>query len=317
MDIQTRYCTEDVAPKDRFAFWRESVCDSYVQLGCEVENPRDFRGMIEIARHSVLSISRVAGLAHRVERRKRDIRSATDAYFLLSLQTAESSQVTQFGKTASLKTGDMAIYSSTDPYTLHLEDDFEHTVLQMPASKLIERVPNAEMLTARKIDGQSGIGKLVRENVLAFAEHVNTANPMVQSLLQDTLIDLIATGLASYSADKIELSSPEQHVMLRAKSFIRANLGDPLLDRNLVAAEIGMSVRRLNDIFSKEDTSISAFIRQMRLDAAANDLRDTRFARHSISEIAFRHGFSNLQNFSTVFRAKFGECPRSYRTQPS
>lgn len=313
MDIQTRYDTNDVAQQDRFAYWRESVCDSYVQLGCDSENRSNFRGLIDIARHSVVSISKVAGLSHTVERRKRDISAAADSYFLLSLQTAESSQVTQFGKTAHLNPGDMALYSSTDPYTLKLSDDFSKTVVQLPTAKLIARLPNAEMLTARRIDGQSGIGKLVRENVLAFAEHVNTANPMVQSLLQDTLIDLIATGLASHGAERIELSSPEQHVMLRAKSFIRANLGDQNLDRNRVAAEIGMSVRRLNDIFAKEDTSISAFIRKMRLDAVANDLRDSRFQRHSISELAFRHGFSNLQNFSTLFRTSFGQSPRSYR----
>ena len=315
MDIQTRYDTNDVPASERFAYWRESVCDSYVQLGCDTKNRSNFRGLIDIARHSVVSISKVAGLSHTVERRKRDIGAASDSYFLLSLQTAESSSVTQFGKTAVLRAGDMALYSSTDPYTLRLTDDFSKTVVQLPSAKLIDRLPNAEMLTARKIDGQSGIGKLVRENVLAFAEHVNSANPMLQSLLQDTLIDLIATGLAAHGAEKIELSSPEQHVMLRAKSFIRSNLGDPKLDRNLVAAEIGMSVRRLNDIFAKEDDSVAVFIRRMRLDGVATDLKDSRFARVSISEVAYRYGFSNMQNFSTVFRATYGASPRDFRAQ--
>ena len=124
MDIQTRYDTDDVPLKQRFSYWRESVCDSYVQLGCDTKNRHNFKGLIEIARHSVVSISRVAGLAHRVDRRKRDIRSATDAFFLLSLQTAESSTVSQFGKSAHLRPGDMALYSSTDPYSLELTDDF-------------------------------------------------------------------------------------------------------------------------------------------------------------------------------------------------
>ena len=317
MNIQTRYCTDDVAPQDRIAYWRESVCDSYVQLGCDVENQRNFRGMIEIARHSVLSVSRVAGMSHQVNRRKRDIRAASDAYFLLSLQTAESSGVTQFGKTATLQTGDMAVYASTDPYSLHLEDGFAQTVLQIPAAKLIERVPNAEMLTARRIDGQTCIGKLVRENILAFSSHLDAPNPMLQTLLQDTLIDLIATGLAAEGDSKIELSSPEQQVILRAKSYIRSNLGDPDLDRNAVAAAVGMSVRRLSDIFSREGASISTFIRRARLKAVSADLKDPRFERHSISEIAFRFGFSNMQNFSTIFRATYGESPRAYRSRRS
>jgi len=313
MDIQTRYDTDDVPLNQRFSYWRESVCNSYVQLGCDAKNRHEFRGVIEIARHSVLSISRVAGLAHRVDRRKRDIRSATDAYFLLSLQTAESSKVTQFGKCTHLRPGDMALYSSTDPYSLELTEDFSQTVVQLPTGKLIERLPNAEMLTARRIDGQTGIGKLVRENILAFSEHVSTPNPTVQALLQDTLVDLIATGLASHGADRLELSSPEQHVILRAKSFVRANLHDPELDRNRVAAEVGMSVRRLNEIFSKEDETVSGFIRRSRLEATSQALKDPRYARQSISEIAFRFGFSNMQNFSTTFRNFFGKSPREFR----
>ena len=313
MDIQTRYDTVSVPARERFGYWRESVCDSYVKLGCETKNRADFRGLIEISRHPVLSISRVSGWAHRVDRRPRDIRSASDSYFLLSLQTARTSTVTQFGKTAHLRTGDMALYTSTDPYSLNLSDDFSQTVVQVPSDRLRSRLPNAEMLAAHRIDGQSGIGKLVRDNILAFSDHASSGNPTLQALVQDTLIDLIATGLAAQSDTGVELSSPEQHVLIRAKSFIRAALSDPDLDRNRVAAEIGMSVRRLNDIFAKEETSIASFIRTARLEKAAEELTDPRFAARSISEVAFGCGFSNMQNFSTSFRAFAGQSPRAYR----
>jgi len=313
--IQTCFNTDEIDAPERFSYWRESVCDSYVQLGCDAEDRSNFSGKIEIARHSVLSISNVSGLAHTVQRRKCDISGSSEAYFLLSLQTDKSCRVTQFGKTAELQPGDMALYSTTDCYSLDLTDNFSQTVLQLPSSKLIDRLPNAEMLTARKIDGQSGIGKLVRENILAFAAHASSPNPLVQTLVQETLIDLVATGLAANCSDKIELSSPEQHVILRAKSFIRNNIGNPELDRNVVAKEIGMSVRRLNDIFSRQDESISAFIRRTRLERVAEDLIDTRFERHSISEIAYRYGFSNMQYLSTLFRRRFGQSPREFRAK--
>lgn len=87
----------------------------------------------------------------------------------------------------------------------------------------------------------------------------------------------------------------------------------PNWNRNRVVAEIGMSVRRLNDIFSKEGESISAYIRRVRLETIASALTDPWFEAQSISELAFRYGFSNMQNFSTTFRAAFGTSPRDYR----
>ncbi|MEJ6393882.1 helix-turn-helix domain-containing protein [Gymnodinialimonas sp. 2305UL16-5] len=314
MDLQTRYNTEDVAPADRFSYWRESVCDSYVRLGCEAENKSEFRGLIDIARHSVVSISQVAGRAHLVERRKRDIRASSDAYFLLSLQTAESCRVTQFGESADLRRGDMALYSSSDPYRLDLSDDFSQTVVQLPATKLLDRLPHAETLVARRIDGQSGIGRLVHENILAFSQQLAAPDPVLQNMLQETLIDLIATGLAARGAQAAQISAPEQQVMLRATAFIRDNLGDPTLDRARVAAAMHMSVRRLSEIFANNDQTISGYIRQKRLDGVAADLKDCRFDPQSISEIAFRHGFSNMQNFSTLFRQIYGQSPRAFRT---
>lgn len=313
MDVQTRYNTADVPLKDRFSYWQEAVCDSYVRLGCDTKERSNFSGLIEISRHSALSISRVGGNAHTVRRRKRDIRTATETFFLLSLQTACSSRVTQFGQIAELGTGDMALYSSSDPYELELTDKFSQMVVQLPKDKLLARLPNAEIMTARRIDGQSGIGALVRQNILAFSDHASTSNSTLQTLVQETLIDLIATGLASQDGSSFELSSPEQHVMLRAKSFISGRLGDPALDRNLVAKEMGMSVRRLNAIFSKEGISLSSFIREARLNAVANELRDARFTALSISEIAIKYGFENFQNFSTSFRSRFDVAPRDFR----
>lgn len=313
MGSQTHYDTAGISEKDRFGFWHEAVCDSYVRLGCTAENRRNFHGSLKIARHSMLSISHVRGSAHTVRRRHSDIRLTTDSYFLISLQLAQTCVVSQFDQQTQLTPGDMALYSSTEPYELDLSDDFQQIVIQIPKERLLERLPNAELMAARVIDGQSGIGKLVRDNIIAFSAYTNASAPTLRAMVQDTLIDLVATGLASHENCIVELSSPEQHALLRAKSFIRDQLHDSCLDRNLVANHTGLSVRRLNAIFAKEGVSLSSHIRQTRLDAIASDLRDPRFTGLSISQIAIRHGMENLQHLSTCFRRQFQCTPRDYR----
>lgn len=315
MKSATHYSTETVAPADRIAYWREAVCESYVKLGCDTRQSRRFSGALDIRHFPNVAVSRVSGAAHSVVRRERDIRTDSNASFLLSVQLQHTSRVSQFGHTAVLQPGDMAIYDSTHPYQLDLSDGFSQTVLQFPKDRILARLPHAQLLGGIRVDGQCGIGKTVAQTIVQLSAQLDDGDTLLSGLLEDTLMDLIATGLASSLQRPVELSSPEQHLLMRARAFIGEHLHDPDLNRAQVARSVGLSVRRLNEVFAKHDTSITADIRQKRLLAVAADLADARFAGRSISEIALARGFSNLQHFSTLFK-KFHQCsPKAYRSQ--
>jgi len=308
-----RHDTACVPRHERFDYWRDVVCDTFVPLGCDSDRHRDFKGEIDTIQHSALTISTVRGKSQRVRRRRCDIGRANEAYFLLSLQTVRHSRVSQFGQTALLDVGDMALYSTVEPYQLDLPDDFAEIVVQIPRERLLSRLPDADAMTARRIDGGSAMSRLVRHAILGLSEQAESAEPMVQSLIQETLVDLIATGLAAQCGSTAELSSPERHVLLRVKQFVREHLADPDLNRQRIAVEIGLSVRRLNAVLAKEGSSLSELVRHARLDRIAEALTDPRCRRLTIGEIAFRHGFQNLQHFSKAFRAHHGMAPRDYR----
>ena len=317
MSGQASYKTSKVRKSDRFAFWREAVCDAYVRLGCSAEAPGVFDGTLDVKRYSNMSISNVGGSQHKVVRRIKDISRSTDADFLLSLQLKRNAQIEQRGNVSELKPHDFAIYGSTDPYSLSLTDGFEQLVLQFPKEKLLARLPDAELLTGLRVDGTSEIGQLVSNNIVQFANMLETQADDAQFLMQETLLDLVATALAGLRSSRYDLTLPEQHIILRAKTFIQANLGDPGLGRKTVAAEIGMSVRRLSEIFSSADETIGGYIRGSRLDRAAQELDDPRFSNQTISEIAMRCGFSNFQHFSKLFHTRFSRSPSDYRMRSS
>lgn len=310
-----RFATSDTGSKEHFAYWREAVCDAYVLLGCESEKRRDFNGEIVLERLPNLSISFVSGTTQEVFRRKRDIARSSDDFYLLSLQMKNHGLVAQGGRVGHLQPGDFALYSSTDPYHLTLADDFRQLVLQVPRASLMQRLPNADLLTGRTVRGDHGIGALVSESLLRFARNIGTAGAATQNIMQDTVIDLMATGLASLEDSAFDLSLPEQSFLVRSNAFIQSNLNDPNLDRNAVARAVGLSVRRLNEIYAREQTSIAAEIRNARLDRIAQDLADPRLRRQSITQIAMNRGVGNLQHFSKVFRERFGMPPGSYRRQ--
>ena len=133
--------------------------------------------------------------------------------------------------------------------------------------------------------------------------------------MQDAIIDLMAAGFASVAETAYEVSRPAQQLLERARAYIEANLADPGLNRDGVAAAMGMSVRRLNEIFAQEETSLATAIRTARLGQIARDLKDPRLPSQSISEIAMRWGLGNLQHFSRIFKDRYGCSPRDYRVR--
>ena len=76
-----------------------------------------------------------------------------------------------------------------------------------------------------------------------------------------------------------------------------------------VARDLGVSVRTLQAGFQKHDqTTPSAFLRKLRLDAAHRILK-TPTADTSVTEVALRLGFTHTGRFSADYRAAFGEPP--------
>jgi AraC family transcriptional activator of tynA and feaB len=302
--------------RDRIAYWRDAVCESYVQLGCEISETADFHGVIEIERLPNLFISKVGGTGGKVSRRRNDIRRATKDYFLFSLPLEQTTIIKQREEVAVLRPGDMAAYSSTEPYELSMTTGFRQIVLQIPKAPLLIRMPNAELLLGKRIDGSRGIGNLIGQSIIRFSEFMPNANERLSDQIGDILTDFIAAALASISDSSIEFSSSAQLVLLRAKSVIRLNFRNSQFDRSALAKSVGVSVRRLNEVFAKQETSVSEAIRETRLQMAAEELRDRRKAGLSVSDIALRNGFDNFSHFSAIFRRRFRLSPREWRSKP-
>jgi len=92
--------------------------------------------------------------------------------------------------------------------------------------------------------------------------------------------------------------------------LMEQNLDEPISIVQL-ADEIGLSIRRLEHLFSQTlNTSPYHYYLHLRLQAARRLVIDTRL---SIQEIAIRTGFTSLSSFSRRFKQHFGKTARAFR----
>lgn len=94
--------------------------------------------------------------------------------------------------------------------------------------------------------------------------------------------------------------------------FMEANHREQLKLEDL-ARKINRSVSSLTHLFrSALDTSPVEYLNTVRLEQAAKELRETE---RPVSAIAFSHGFTDSNYFSTRFSRHFGSSPREYRAR--
>ena len=108
----------------------------------------------------------------------------------------------------------------------------------------------------------------------------------------------------------VVLSSPDERFLQKAIEVIENNIGDPDLDIERYASEIGVSRMQL---YRKLDalTGMTAkeFVRNIRLKRAAQLLVQKKM---NVSEVAFAVGFRDISHFRKSFKQEFGMSATDY-----
>lgn len=101
--------------------------------------------------------------------------------------------------------------------------------------------------------------------------------------------------------------------ILAAKMHVARHLGDPELSPHEVARATGVSVRHLNRLFAREDTSLAEHIRAQRTAMAYREPVHQGARQTAVGEIAFRCGFSSQAHCSRTIAATYGAPPSVLR----
>lgn len=311
--LQTTISTDALSERDRLPFWRDVVCDTFVELECDSTGSDDFFGSVSSRSIGNIQISELKSTAQIVSRTRSKIAKSDRDYFLLSLQTKGQGVFAQDGRTAVLQPGDFALYDTTRPYDLRFESVHNQLVVRLPRDIVTGRLADAERCTALRIAGDVGTGRLASLFIRQLYTEIENVDPISVGRLHASTVDLLATALAEQGGTAG--ASNESHVLLRRRvsAFIDDHLGDPGLSCEMVASAQRISQRYLRKIFETSSQSVSELIWARRLDQAKRDLGDPLLAHVAVTAIGYDVGFKDAAHFSRSFKAKFGLTPRDYR----
>src|SRR3984957_3081181 len=190
---------EAVRDGECFEHWHELTCRNYsfTEYRRPVTGP--FRGRIAARRFGALTVSGVCSsfcdCGVEVVRGTGEIRKDPRDHFMLYLVRSGNVGIDQDGRTARVGAGDLFIYDQSQPFVLEFGGDSTGIVLTIPRPLMVSRLPIAHRLTARRIDGRSGLGALTAGIVRQVGKFDPDLEDEAANRVSASALDILATTL--------------------------------------------------------------------------------------------------------------------------
>lgn len=309
--------TAETRPLEQFSYYREAICQAFMNLTPESAVTLRFPAKVETIRLGAGAINRVAFPEHTVNRRRADIAASSESCFYLNLKIAGRCRMLQGDREVSLSRGQVGIIDSDRELKLLHDRGPALAVASfwVPSRALRDRLPPSFDFEAERVSDDPYVGHLIVETARSLNSGALRMTEQDGVRLFGVLLDLVALSLSRRSRGQTaEAPCFADATALALRRTVHERLREQGLTVTAVANAVGISERYVHKLFERSGTTFSRYIVERRLDGAAADLKDPTLLDREIGTIAFDWGFSDLSHFTKRFKQRFGCRPRDWRS---
>ncbi|MGU3544823.1 helix-turn-helix domain-containing protein [Methylobacterium sp. A52T] len=306
------FSTEGLHPRNAFRRWREMMCDQMVPNEIRTLDAAPFHGRIEFTAIGSLPITRSVQSSTRTEVTPEAVRRNGRGDRLYAVLTQSGCHAVQQNEREAVgRTGAFVVLDHR-PGVSQIEAG-SFLILDLPRERLESVLGPSQLFTALAVEANLASATLASTYIQELIRVGDRLKPDGAARMASIGIDLVVTSLAERLAQEVPRSIHGNATVQRAKAYIEAHMSETALDPPQLAAAVGVSLRRLQELFHERGRHISDYIWGRRLEAAAARLADPACAHLSIGMLAYGCGFSTQAHFARRFKDRYGMSPREYR----
>jgi AraC family transcriptional activator of tynA and feaB len=233
--------------------------------------------------------------------------------YKILFQYSGKSTLVQDDRTTQLAAGDLGLIDLTRPISLEpLGEPGRWIGLHFPRHSLISHLgfePRGGLCWV----GDALPSRLLGRFLADAAEESVAALGTTEFYLQQAVYNLVRALFES--SDVSYYLSQSDKLFARLCGIAKRRFLDPDISPAEVASEAGISVRYLQKLFATRGTTFGHFIKSLRLDHAAQLLRQRTSSKTGLplSEVAYACGYRDYAHFARNFRVRFGRAPGAFR----
>ena len=314
MQIKT-FSTDSVPARERPRIWREIIADlAKVDFRTEPTGTAPLSATITNYVSRRLRFSAYTFSPH-VTTYNRGRGGRGDAgHFILSYLKQGKAIVLQDGREARVSAGDIVLFDPSRP--VRIKAAMRVHSFDLGAEQMKTLLPQVDALTSIALKQDSGAGSILRCVLDELIAASGSLDDEVSDRIAEAVPHLVAAALTAMpEASRVAPGRMEAYHLARIRGFVRDHLRRADLSPEMIARGIGLSTRRVHELFGSEPTSLMRWSRQERLQRCRDELAAPALRNRSVAEIAFSWGFTSQAHFSRAFRAETGLAPRDFRRQ--
>jgi AraC-like DNA-binding protein len=237
------------------------------------------------------------------------VRSPMQPSFGLLAQLTGTLRATQSDRECAMEPGDLCFLDACDAFRVEGPDSSEFIILEMPREAVVATHPFLASRTACVLKEKRPDTTLLRNTLLGLATSAPCLSPSQSAAALAGIMSMLgAVDLAD------EHGAAAERRMRDALSHIELHLTDRELSAVAIAARLGISRRRLDELFiAAVGKPVAAHIWQRRFARAEALLRDPDRDRQCIRDIARASGFEDTAHFVRAFKRRYGLTPGRWR----
>ncbi|WP_169728587.1 helix-turn-helix domain-containing protein [Comamonas composti] len=308
-----RASTHGLAVCDRIAYWEAQNASRLVGLKCSTHAEQ---GLLVSKLHydlGLVQLTEIRGNQHVIERPRDMLKTHPKDSIFACLLLQGRAFFLQGEECMALNAGDVIVYSTDRCYLYGFATDMHQVVVECDATDLLGEACSRRPATAIRVDrfeaGSVQMAVELKSAVLGFLQHPSVDEVDSVSLRCRAALHM----LVEKRPLEVEGNEAWRWRLQQAEIYIRDNLDRSDLDASEVAQALGISVRHLNRIFARNESSTSGWIWRQRVLRAEQEMQRHLGRSLSLGDLSLSLGFASQSHFSRVFRRHFHMSPGEYR----
>ncbi|MFF4349547.1 helix-turn-helix domain-containing protein [Streptomyces sp. NPDC001530] len=270
-----------------------------------------FRADIDAAAVGRACVARIRGSGHLVARTPRAITSTDPELLKVTLHRSPvPAAVDQGGRQSRAHGGDFVVFDMTRPYRLAVADDCDVLAVGIARGELGRHADTLARQAARRLQAETGAQAVLSAFLDGLGRHLDELTGPAQAHVGDALVSLLIAAFTEKAPARMDTAT---ELVDRIRVYTLANISDPSLCVDSVAAAHGISARQLHRLFRRTGEPFAAWLRQERLERIRRDLLDPAHDGRTTAAVAARWGIHDPRHLARALKAHYGQSARDLR----